>query len=199
MAARLHDAVRCLRHQRPPGHRGHQCTRPRSFRTDVQQRNHGRTRPSQLRPVLLPRPLLPPLRHRLGRRRQHHYRPVARRSRALPERQGTARAHRRTFHREHRVPRPMGRPQRAHPQRGVKSFHHPDAGLLELTYQPLDLPISTREAHSLTIYTAKPGTPDEDRLKLLASWAVTPAEPQGPSADQAARPDTNADMRGPSQ
>lgn len=82
---------------------------------------------------------------------------------------------------------------------GVKSFHHPDAGLLELTYQPLDLPISTREAHSLTIYTAKPGTPDEDRLKLLASWAVTPAEPQGPSADQAARPDTNADMRGPSQ
>ncbi|MGW5657827.1 helix-turn-helix domain-containing protein [Streptomyces humi] len=61
---------------------------------------------------------------------------------------------------------------------GVKSFHHPDAGLLELTYQPLDLPLSTREAHSLTIYTARPGSPDEDRLKLLASLAATTASPQ---------------------
>ncbi|WP_416968708.1 helix-turn-helix transcriptional regulator [Streptomyces sp. 4F14] len=58
---------------------------------------------------------------------------------------------------------------------GVKRLHHPEVGLLELTYQPLDLPISARETHSLTIYTAEPGTPDEDRLKLLASWAATPA------------------------
>lgn len=57
---------------------------------------------------------------------------------------------------------------------GVKRLHHPDAGPLELTYQPLDLPISAREAHSLTIYTAQPGTPDEERLKLLASWTATP-------------------------
>ncbi|WOT34547.1 helix-turn-helix transcriptional regulator [Streptomyces coeruleorubidus] len=56
---------------------------------------------------------------------------------------------------------------------GVKLFQHPDAGPLELVYQPLDLPISLREVHSLTIYTAEPGTPDEDRLKLLASWAAT--------------------------
>ncbi|MFG3532255.1 helix-turn-helix domain-containing protein [Streptomyces sp. NPDC047917] len=61
---------------------------------------------------------------------------------------------------------------------GVKSFNHPDAGPLELTYQPLDLPLSTREAHSLTIYTAQPGSPDEDRLKVLASLAATPAGPQ---------------------
>jgi transcriptional regulator with XRE-family HTH domain len=57
---------------------------------------------------------------------------------------------------------------------GVKRFRHPDAGPLELTYQPLDLPISAREAHSLTIYTARPGTPDEERLKFLASWTATP-------------------------
>ncbi|MFE5909563.1 helix-turn-helix domain-containing protein [Streptomyces wedmorensis] len=57
---------------------------------------------------------------------------------------------------------------------GVKTFHHPDAGPLELTYQPLDLPLSPREAHSLTLYTAEPGTPAEDRLKLLASLAATP-------------------------
>ncbi|MEU2247788.1 helix-turn-helix transcriptional regulator [Streptomyces sp. NPDC019224] len=56
---------------------------------------------------------------------------------------------------------------------GVKRFHHPDAGPLELTYQPLDLPMSVREAHSLTIYTAEPGSPSEDGLRLLASWAAT--------------------------
>lgn len=56
---------------------------------------------------------------------------------------------------------------------GVKRFHHPEAGDLELTYQPLDLPMSAREAHSLTIYTAEPGSPSEDGLRLLASWAAT--------------------------
>ena len=59
---------------------------------------------------------------------------------------------------------------------GVKVFHHPDAGPLELTYQPLDLPVSAHETHSLTIYTAQPGTPDEERLKLLASWTATPSK-----------------------
>jgi transcriptional regulator with XRE-family HTH domain len=63
---------------------------------------------------------------------------------------------------------------------GVKRFHHPDAGLLELTYQPLDLPVSAHEAHSMTFYTAEPGTAYEDRLKLLASWAA--------SGPEAARP-----------
>jgi hypothetical protein len=56
---------------------------------------------------------------------------------------------------------------------GVKRFHHPDVGPLELTYQPLDLPISLNEVHSLIIYTAEPGTPDADRLQLLASLAAT--------------------------
>ncbi|MFE9674563.1 helix-turn-helix transcriptional regulator [Streptomyces sp. NPDC006259] len=68
---------------------------------------------------------------------------------------------------------------------GVKRFHHPDAGDLELTYQPLDLPMSAREAHSLTIYTAEPGSPSEDGLRLLASWAAThephPPTPQSPA------------------
>ncbi|MEU6715774.1 helix-turn-helix transcriptional regulator [Nonomuraea sp. NPDC046802] len=82
---------------------------------------------------------------------------------------------------------------------GVKRFHHPDAGSLELTYQPLDLPISTHEAHSLTIYTAEPGTPDEDRLKLLASWAATHPEHQSPSAAHAERKARGADTRGQSR
>ncbi|GHB11061.1 transcriptional regulator [Streptomyces clavifer] len=67
---------------------------------------------------------------------------------------------------------------------GVKRFQHPDAGPLELTYQPLDLPISPHEAHSLTIYTAEPGTPDEDRLKLLASWAATRSRETEPADER---------------
>ncbi|MGP3975809.1 helix-turn-helix domain-containing protein [Streptomyces sp. 8N114] len=82
---------------------------------------------------------------------------------------------------------------------GVKRFHHPDAGPLELTYQPLDLPISTHEAHSLTIYTAEPGTPDEDRLKLLASWAATASGRESPPATRSGRQEGSADTRGPSR
>ncbi|WP_328430282.1 MmyB family transcriptional regulator [Streptomyces sp. NBC_00443] len=67
---------------------------------------------------------------------------------------------------------------------GVKQFQHPDAGPLELVYQPLDLPISLREVHSLTIYTAEPDTPDEERLKLLASWAATRLEDAEPVGDR---------------
>lgn len=58
---------------------------------------------------------------------------------------------------------------------GVKVLRHPDVGELELTYRSLDLPGPDRSAHDLTIYTAQPGSVAEDRLKLLASWAATPA------------------------
>ncbi|MEU4338081.1 helix-turn-helix transcriptional regulator [Micromonospora lupini] len=59
---------------------------------------------------------------------------------------------------------------------GVKRLQHPEVGHLELTFQDLDLPLPGRAVHNLMIYTAEPGTPSEDRLKLLASWSVTPAE-----------------------
>ncbi|WP_130798499.1 helix-turn-helix domain-containing protein [Streptomyces otsuchiensis] len=72
---------------------------------------------------------------------------------------------------------------------GTKRFRHPEAGSLELTYQPLELPLSVQEAHSLTMYTAEPGSPDEDRLKLLASWAATSAGRPGPSSDGGHRSD----------
>ena len=55
---------------------------------------------------------------------------------------------------------------------GIKPFHHPVVGDLELAYQTLDCPSPTGRAH-LTVYTAEPGSPSEDRLKLLASWAAT--------------------------
>ena len=72
---------------------------------------------------------------------------------------------------------------------GAKQFRHPAVGLLELVYHTLDLPSEDRGKLALTIYTAEPGTPSEDGLKLLASWAATNTastpEPTTPAADHA--------------
>jgi transcriptional regulator with XRE-family HTH domain len=59
---------------------------------------------------------------------------------------------------------------------GAKQFHHPVVGPLELTYCTLELPTDDHADLRLTIYTAEPGTPSEDGLKLLASWAATTAD-----------------------
>ena len=56
---------------------------------------------------------------------------------------------------------------------GAKSFRHPVVGPLDLGYYTLDLPTEDNRGLRLTIYTAEPGTPSEDALKLLASWAAT--------------------------
>jgi transcriptional regulator with XRE-family HTH domain len=54
---------------------------------------------------------------------------------------------------------------------GTKSFHHPVVGPLELIYQQLEL--EEDSGQSLTVYPAVPGSPTEQALKLLASWAAT--------------------------
>jgi transcriptional regulator with XRE-family HTH domain len=54
---------------------------------------------------------------------------------------------------------------------GTKLFKHPVVGLLELNYQVLGL--EEDPGHTLTVYPATPGSPSEEALKLLASWAVT--------------------------
>ena len=56
---------------------------------------------------------------------------------------------------------------------GIKRFHHPEVGALELAYRTLPLSTTDQDEHILTVYTAQPGSPSEDRLKLLASWAAT--------------------------
>lgn len=55
---------------------------------------------------------------------------------------------------------------------GTKRLQHPEIGEIELTYQSVDLPTGTRAWHDLSIYTAEPGTTNEERLKLLASWSA---------------------------
>ncbi|WP_458779634.1 helix-turn-helix transcriptional regulator [Arthrobacter sp. D3-16] len=54
---------------------------------------------------------------------------------------------------------------------GTKFFKHPVVGLLELNYQVLGL--EEDPGHTLTVYPATPGSPSEEALKLLASWAAT--------------------------
>jgi hypothetical protein len=56
---------------------------------------------------------------------------------------------------------------------GIKRFHrhHHAVGDLTLTFEALDL--AADEGLRVSAYTAEPGTPSDDALKLLASWAVT--------------------------
>jgi len=53
---------------------------------------------------------------------------------------------------------------------GTKRFTHPLVGELTLAYE--ELAITAEPGHVLLIYTAEPGSPSADRLKLLASWAA---------------------------
>lgn len=54
---------------------------------------------------------------------------------------------------------------------GRKHLHHPVVGELDLSYEALELPADP--GLRINVYTAEPGSPSEDGLKLLASWAAT--------------------------
>ena len=56
---------------------------------------------------------------------------------------------------------------------GTKRFRHPVVGELTLAYE--ELAITAEPGLVLLIYTAEPGSPSAERLRLLASWAA-PAE-----------------------
>jgi hypothetical protein len=66
---------------------------------------------------------------------------------------------------------------------GTKRFHHQAVGELTLAYEGLDM--AAEPGLTLTIYAAEPGSPSEDALRLLASWAASQqsdAAAQNPSA-----------------
>ncbi|MEU0236266.1 helix-turn-helix transcriptional regulator [Nocardiopsis sp. NPDC006198] len=75
---------------------------------------------------------------------------------------------------------------------GVKRLHHPQAGDLELTFRSLDLPTSPRAVHDLSLYTAEPGTPHEERLKLLASWSAPRTASRREGRDLLTAPETGS-------
>ena len=57
---------------------------------------------------------------------------------------------------------------------GLKHFHHPVVGDLDLTYDRMDL--AADPGLTLFTYTAEPGSRDDETLKLLGSWATTQAD-----------------------
>jgi transcriptional regulator with XRE-family HTH domain len=58
---------------------------------------------------------------------------------------------------------------------GTKRFHHPVVGELTLAYE--ELALTAEPGHVMLIYTAEPGSPSAERLRLLASWAATHPRP----------------------
>lgn len=60
---------------------------------------------------------------------------------------------------------------------GTKRIDHAEVGPMLLTFQSVELPTSTRGHHDLSFYVAEPGSEDEQRLRLLASWAAPATAP----------------------
>jgi transcriptional regulator with XRE-family HTH domain len=72
-------------------------------------------------------------------------------------------------------------------QSGTKRLNHPVAGHIEIVFDVLELPADP--GLSITTYSAEPGTPSEDALKLLASWAATTRDEQPlPDAEKPGKP-----------
>ena len=66
---------------------------------------------------------------------------------------------------------------------GVKLLHHPVVGDLDLPFESFPAPADPTQ--SLLIYTPEPGSPTQDALHLLASWAATGdiVDPTRPARD----------------
>ena len=56
---------------------------------------------------------------------------------------------------------------------GTKRFQHPVVGELTLAYE--ELAITAEPGQVLLVYTAEPGSPSAERLRLLASWGTDAA------------------------
>lgn len=65
---------------------------------------------------------------------------------------------------------------------GTKRFHHPVVGDLTLVYE--ELAITAEPGQVLLIYSAEPGSPSAERLRLLASWAAGTTDPVQPTVTQ---------------
>lgn len=55
---------------------------------------------------------------------------------------------------------------------GTKHLRHPVVGELELGFEAMPMPADP--GLTLTAYSAEPGSPSQDALRLLASWSATP-------------------------
>jgi len=66
----------------------------------------------------------------------------------------------------------------------VKTLHHPVVGDLTLAWESLHLPNDPDQR--ILVYAAEPGSPSQEAMNLLASWAATPDEPTTVPADRSA-------------
>ena len=66
---------------------------------------------------------------------------------------------------------------------GVKLLHHPVVGDLDLPFESFPMGVDTSQ--SLLAYTPEPGSPSQDALNLLASWAAS----TGSGNDSGGHPD----------
>ncbi|MEV0959106.1 helix-turn-helix transcriptional regulator [Streptomyces sp. NPDC049951] len=68
---------------------------------------------------------------------------------------------------------------------GTKRFHHSAVGELTLAFEGLEM--AAEPGLTLTIYTAEPGSPSEEGLRLLASWAATQNSDSPSTTEKAGR------------
>lgn len=74
---------------------------------------------------------------------------------------------------------------------GFKTFRHPVAGEITVAYEGLEM--AAEPGLTLTIYTAEPGSPSEEAMRLLASWAATEyAKTSGRGAGSSTRGNSRA-------
>ncbi|WP_182047271.1 helix-turn-helix domain-containing protein [Curtobacterium sp. ME26] len=76
-----------------------------------------------------------------------------------------------------------------HHANGVKEFHHPIVGDLDLRYEAME-PMGDPGLNVL-MYAAEPGSVSEDRLQILASWVATHEHPTDSSASAEHTTDTD--------
>ena len=72
-----------------------------------------------------------------------------------------------------------------HHYAGHKNIHHPVVGDLHLAFEAMALPADP--GLTLVVYSAEPGSPTQDALTMLASWAAT-LETTGQQAAPATKP-----------
>ncbi|RPE40421.1 helix-turn-helix protein [Streptomyces sp. Ag109_O5-1] len=76
---------------------------------------------------------------------------------------------------------------------GRKAFHHPAVGEITLDFDAMELP--AQPGLTLTAYSAAPGTPDHDTLRLLATWAATEHAPGADGLPGKSSTDTTSGRR----